>query len=189
MATGIKIEGMQELTTKLRVLEGVFADERVEKILMEQGANPLRDETRWNAPRLTGALARSIISKIGKRFHNSPSALTCIDFKLLNKPGVEEGSRYPYVVEFGTPAHEILPKPPNKHLKLFGRVFVSKVEHPGSEPRSFFRRALTAMRPKIKQNIETELKRVVDNVASGSYGAGTVAWGAGASSIFGDGGE
>lgn len=165
MAVTIKIEGMEEALKNFRALEGAFADEKVEHMLLRKGAEPLRDAISAGAPRRTGKLAQAIVARIGRRREGFPSAHAAVDLKLLSQTrataaiatsaGESHGfglSGYPYLIEYGVKPHV---KRPIKGAWMyrFGYQKVRQIASAGFAARRYFRDAVTRMRGPIKVNV------------------------------------
>lgn len=151
MALNIKIEGMEDALKQFRKLEGAFADQKVESMLLVQAGQPLRAAIAAAAPRgKKGKIPGAIVARIGRRRAGFPSVYVAVDLKLIGA-GAEQ-SRYPYMVEYGVAAHikRAIMKP---WLYLFGYKRVKQFATKGFAGRRYFRDALARMRGPIKANV------------------------------------
>ena len=129
------IKGLAELQRALDTLPAKI-EANVMRAAMRAGAKVIAKEAAANVNSVSGALAASV------RFGARPNAK---EGKLLGyvraggkaKKG-KAAAFYAHMVEFGTAAHVIKARSPNRMLALG----VAKVMHPGSKKRPFMRPAL-----------------------------------------------
>lgn len=128
-----KVEGFAELDRMLADL-GPKVARRVATKALRAGARIVRDEARLRVPVQTGDLKRSIKTKSRKARVTNERTVS------VGVAGTE--GPLAHLVEFGSAAHTI-EAAPGKILadKETGKVFGTKVSHPGTPPKPFLRPA------------------------------------------------
>lgn len=125
---------------KISVNDGLRAIGRT--IVPNKGIGPLANET----PKRTGKLARSTFFQILGGINNQW-------LQVMQPARTEEGEFYGHFVREGTRPHEIRPRKARVlRFEYQGEVvFAMKVNHPGTWPNPYHKRALALLRPAIQR--------------------------------------
>lgn len=157
MRVTIKVEGLGDVVRQLAAAHDAMAAKHVEKVLVAEGARPIRDEWKRLAPSKTGQLVRSIKARIGKRRGQFiASAYAAVGRHKDEAP-------YANVLLKGAKEHVITPKT-KQALKFGGRVF-KWVRHPGFKANDFTDKGIAAVQSQVESGIKDGLKSLIETAA------------------------
>lgn len=113
--------------------------------LLEEAALTVASEAKKTAPKRTGFLAASIGYRV-----------------LRGSAEVAATAPYASYVEYGTKPHMIYPKRVKVLIFRVGgkTIFSKRVQHPGSSPQPFMRRAVESFEPNLRGVLATLLEEV-----------------------------
>jgi HK97 gp10 family phage protein len=148
----VPVKGGEDLAAALRDFPVKF-EARVMASALREGAKEIERRAKEEVPERTGKLRDSI--KIRRRTNKRTGYINLLVTAGDRKKG---GAWYAHLVEFGTQAHEIRPKRA-KSLFVAG-LLRQVVNHPGSKPSGFMRRA-------FDEGNATALVLVTDRVRKG----------------------
>lgn len=132
--SNVQVKGLKELQDALNTLPQKLRA-NVMRGALRAAAKPMAAEARQRVPVDQGALAESI--RVGTKVRG------LIATGAVKAGGAAKGKRPAYhahLVEYGTAAHYIAARPPNKMLA----IGVYSVDHPGARAHPFMRPALDA---------------------------------------------
>jgi HK97 gp10 family phage protein len=170
----IGIEGLAELNAKLQTLS-VKIERNVMRGALRAGQKVVLDEARASAPKDTGALAKSIRIRPGRKLKKGvvQSNVVAGDKTAWYAHLIEFGTgsfyegtggksvRRPYVIKAKNAAGEEASTGAKRRSLRIGGSFVSQVTHPGIKPQPFMRPAAEALQgPAIEAFSEYVRKRL-----------------------------
>ncbi len=153
---GIKLTGTKEIARRLKKMDADMRKKHVDPSL-RKGAKVVVDEVKAQAPVVTGRLQASIIARKDRKGSTRGST--------MYKIGVMKRAWYFRLVEYGAGPHEITSKKKIMSAKSFtnsrGGIFGTRVSHPGTPKKPFFRPAWAAkQRPAIDTVLKTLRKKM-----------------------------
>lgn len=139
------ISGGRQLDDFLKTLS-TKVERNIMRSALRQGANAFKDAVKANIPVDSGALRRSVRVSTKAKGSRVTASL-----RVGNKR-----AWYGHMVEFGTAAHQILPK--NAKALAIAGVAVRSVDHPGAAPRPFMRPAFDSKGAAAVQAVATQIR-------------------------------
>ena len=170
------VKGLPEILKKLKDLPEVLKS-RILSRAMRKGADLIREMAARMVPVRTGQLRNSILVR-------QPSFRMRTNITL----NISADSRIAHLVEFGTSAHPIAPRPMYQRvgdaikrgyrtaegqrpaMMIGGRFVAGTVAHPGARPRPFMRPAFDQHADSVIAMVAHEVGKALDKVASGVGG-------------------
>lgn len=154
MKVTIKAEGVEAVGRQLGAIHDSLEARRMEKVLLDEGARPIRDEWKRRAPRATGRLRASIKAKIGRRRGNwIAGAFAAIGRKRTEAPHAN-------VLLAGAKPH-VIASTTAKVLRFAGR-FAAWAQHPGIKANTFTDDGLAAVQASVEENVSRGLLALID---------------------------
>jgi HK97 gp10 family phage protein len=160
----LKIKGMAELKAALATLP-VKIENNILRQALRKGVKVIEAEAKAQCPARSGELRATIRSDVKKDKDRG----RLVGYVKAGPKSLKKGEKrtrennkgwYGRLVEFGTAAHKIAARPPNKRLA----IGVREVMHPGAKPRPFMRpafdtkqgAAVEAMKAYIRKRLATK---------------------------------
>lgn len=139
------IGGGRQLDDFLKTLS-TKVEKNIMRSALRQGANAFKDAVKANIPVDSGALRRSVRVSTKAKGGRVTASL-----RVGNKR-----AWYGHMVEFGTRAHQILPK--NAKALAVAGMPVKSVDHPGAAPRPFMRPAFDGRSAAAVQAVAAQIR-------------------------------
>lgn len=151
MRVTLQVDGFDDVVRRLKATQDSVEARNIERVLLNYGARPIRDEWKRRAPRgQTGNLQKGIVAKVGKR--RFAQAIGTV-LAATNAP-------HSYLVLLGTKAHRIAAK--TKRALKFGDRWAKSVKHPGAKANNFTEEGLAAVLPDIQRDIPEGFRILIE---------------------------
>lgn len=175
-----KVEGIEDVRQMFEDCKRAFSPNEIQNALMP-AARIIRNDAKRRVAYGTGHVSgagRSMTKREARANEGVALHLRDSIFATKGRRGVYDviagvdlkKAPHAHLVEFGTKPHWITPRPPKRFLRLFGKVFLSAVHHPGAKKKPFLRPAVTSTRGRVVEAIQRELAALLGRKMRPVYG-------------------
>ena len=155
----IKVEGTEQLSQRLKRLKSKIGRREAGKIL-KKGAPPIKKEMKKLAPKRTGNLQKSIVTRRGKKGRSFGETV------LIGPKGGKKGAPYAHIQELGSRGGTYTAKGSGMFSILTkggGRISVKSIVRRGVQAVGFIDKAFKTKSKDAENRIEKHIKKIVQS--------------------------